>query len=427
MTRFHREDPDALDALAELARQSPKPPNQRDLERGLNRLRARVASPRNHRMWLPAVVVALCVALGASALLSRSLLTASAERITVSKIEGGKLLEGGYLSESGHDGVKLSLSEGSQFQLMPGARGRLKAVSAQGAQFANERGSASFRITPAPHRHWTVEAGPFVVAVTGTEFTVKWDPAEERLEVLLRRGRVLVSGPIVGEDLTLRPGQKLSVNLPRAETVISEARAESSADATSANTASATAAPVPPEPSALPAEVSSEPTPKRPPESSTPRTGRNWKQALANGQWDSILGDVEREGVEASVNSVSSDELFALTDAARYRRRPDIARAALLAQRRRFPGSPRSLDALFLLGRVEESRSGGATQALQWYDQYLDRAPSGTYAAEALGRKMVLYQKLRGSSAARAIAEQYLQRFPEGSYAGTARALSNAH
>jgi hypothetical protein len=71
-----------------------------------------------------------------------------------------------------------------------------------------------------------------------------------------------------------------------------------------------------------------------------------------------------------TLQTASSDDLFALADAARYRRRADLARSALLAQRRRFPSSPRSLDAIFLLGRVEELRAGGRAPAIEWYDEY---------------------------------------------------------
>ena len=130
--------------------------------------------------------------------------------------------------------------------------------------------------------------------------------------------------------------------------------------------------------------------------------------------------------MKATLESASSDDLLALADAARYRRRTDLARDALLAERRRFPGSPHSLDAAFLLGRVEEAGGHGPERAIQWYDEYLIRAPTGTYASEALGRKMTLTSKLGGTSRARPIAEEYLRRFPAGTYAGPARAIVGA-
>jgi TolA-binding protein len=149
---------------------------------------------------------------------------------------------------------------------------------------------------------------------------------------------------------------------------------------------------------------------------------RRWADELASGNWDRILEDVERTGLDASLSKASSEDLFALADAARYRRRPDLAMAALLAERRRFPNAPRALDALYLLGRVEESR-GGPSRALAWYDEYLVRTPTGAYAAEALGRKMTVTNQVNGAAQTRPIAEEYLRRFPKGSYAGSARAL----
>jgi TolA-binding protein len=130
--------------------------------------------------------------------------------------------------------------------------------------------------------------------------------------------------------------------------------------------------------------------------------------------------------LKATLERASSEDLLALADAARYRRRMDLARDTLLAQRRRFPDSPRALDAAFLLGRVEEASDSGLARALEWYDDYLKRAPKGTYASEALGRKMTLMSKLEGVSRARPVAEEYLRRFPNGTYAGPARAFVRA-
>ena len=85
-----------------------------------------------------------------------------------------------------------------------------------------------------------------------------------------------------------------------------------------------------------------------------------------------------------TLESAASEDLFVLADAARYATRAELARSALLAVRRRFPRSPRSLDALFMLGRAEEARENGTrAQAIDRYDEYLAQAPTGAYAAEA--------------------------------------------
>jgi len=194
---------------------------------------------------------------------------------------------------------------------------------------------------------------------------------------------------------------------------------------TDGHKATAPAAPDEPGPSTQPGLTDRPAAPK------TPTVGkgmddRRWSRELALGHWDRILADAKRMGVDTALGRVSGDDLFALADAARYRRQPSLARAALLAERRRFPDSPRAQDAVFLLGRVEELREHGGQQALAWYEQYLSGAPSGPFAGEALGRKMTLAERLDGPERARPVAEEYLRRFPKGNYAGAARTLMRA-
>jgi hypothetical protein len=94
-----------------------------------------------------------------------------------------------------------------------------------------------------------------------------------------------------------------------------------------------------------------------------------------------------------------------------------------LAQRRRFPGSPRAAEAAFLLGRLEDESAAGASRALSWYERYLKEAARGRYVSEALGRKMTDLERTSRGQEALAIASDYLRRFPTGSYAHAAAAL----
>jgi hypothetical protein len=365
-------------------------------------------------------VAVLCLILAAIATSWLRLRSPVAQKpIALSRMQGGQLLQGGYLAESGTLGMQLFFDEGSQVALTPGARGRLRLDGTAGARLLLERGSVSLQITPTPEPHWSVESGPFLVTVKGTDFTVGWDPTSELFELTLRRGRVVVSGPVVGDDFVVHPGQKLRVSLPKAETVIVDERTASVAPPTvsSAGPGANAATPAPTDDS----KVSANGGNASPPAAASSSRRRQWRGALASGEWDRIISEAEVGGIETTLEAATSEDLFALADAARYRRRLDVARAALLAQRRRFPSSPRAAEAIFLLGRVSELRPGGRAQALQYYDEYLGRAPGGTYAAEALGRKMTLVNE--SGSGARSIAEEYLRRFPHGSYAGAARTL----
>jgi len=430
-----RESP-ALAALVDLRREAAKPRSAAELERGLAAVRARVAADGAHRPLLFRGLVlgaAMLVAVLAAPRLWRAVRTSG---VAVQRIDGGALLDGGYLAQSGHGGVEVVFNEGTHFKLAAGTRGRLRELRRDGAALSLENGAASFQVTPDPARRWSVEAGPFLITVKGTIFDVTWDPASERFDLTLRRGRVQVSGPVVGDGITLNAGQHLAVRLPLAETVITETANE--AEAASERTSEAEPKPAgnpggpavapSPSPGRLPsskrpaARATGESAPL-PPTAAKAADARGWQAWLAAGQWDRILADAERAGVASTLEQASSEDLFALADVARYRHRADLARAALLAQRRRFPSSPRALDAVFLLGRVAEVGEG-APRAMALYDEYLALAPHGPYAGEALGRKMILSNDQGDSAQARAIARQYLLRFPSGSHAAAARALT---
>ena len=425
----------ALVALSELARKSARPPTPAQLDSGLRAVRSRLEIDEQKgwrafpQRWGVLRLTVLGILAAASVVVAVIVVRSGGSRAPLAqpalsyRLEGGNLIDGGYLRESGASGIRAVFSEGTEFILMPGTRSRLRAVDASGARITIEHGAASFQVTPANDRRWQVDVGPFLVTVKGTAFTVSWDAVTERFELKLQHGAVTVSGPLTSGEIALRAGQRLLVDLPKGEAVINEHMPEER-----------------PAPPADSAPRASEPAPDRPPTASNKpaapvgrhgaasaaRSGNDhqWAAALAAGHLDRILAEAERAGLKATLETASSDDLLALADAARYRRRTDLARDALVAERQRFPGSAHALDAAFLLGRVEEASD--QARAIQWYDEYLMRAPTGTYASEALGRKMTLTNKLGGTSRARPIAEEYLRRFPAGTYAGPARAIVRA-
>jgi hypothetical protein len=342
------------------------------------------------------------------------------------RVEGGEIVDGGYLRSLGSAGVKLRFTEGSELEFHAGARGRLRSVDANGARFAIERGTASVQVAHRPGAHWLVDAGPFLIAVKGTTFTVAWDATGEQLDVRMEQGTVSVTGPLSEGAITVSAGQRLAINLPRREVVLR--------DVEGAAASHPAMAPVSPEPERTPTKHGLDGEPGDSAGGATGRrlgarargavaSPRNWAAALVVGDADSILRDVERRGLARCLAEASGEDLSALADAARYRRRDSLAKEALLAQRSRFPGSARARDAAFLLGRLEEVREGGRSKALSWYERYLEEAPAGAYASEALGREMIVTQDLIGFAAAQRVAEDYLRRFPTGTYAGAARAL----
>jgi hypothetical protein len=256
---------------------------------------------------------------------------------------------------------------------------------------------------------------------------VAWDAVTERFDLTLERGAVSVTGPVSSGSVLLKEGQRLAVDLPRHQTTISEFDPSGAGPPETEPAMRPDLSPAGPPPSAQPSKAPAtfRPVERTPPEPN-PGLRRRWAQAVATGNWDSILADADRVGIRQTLAQASSDDLLALADAARYRLRGDLARAVLLAERRRFPGSAPALEAAYLLGRLAESRHGGIDEALQWYDVYLAGSSTGPYASEALGRKMMATNELHREGDARVLARDYLRRFSGGAYAGAARALLSA-
>jgi len=219
----------SLSSLTKLARDTVQRPNASELERSLDWLSARVAAHTSRRAnavrWVLAGLGALfCTLVSVEA---ASVWPESARELPTLAyhIEGGSVLAGGYLREAGNGGVRLFYSDGTHVQLMPGARGRVPSLDTAGTRVVLDQGSASFNLAHSDARRWQVEAGPFSVAAEGTSFTASWDPPSERFELRLQHGRVAVSGPIAGGDIELRAGQRLLVDLPKRETLITDEQA----------------------------------------------------------------------------------------------------------------------------------------------------------------------------------------------------------
>jgi TolA-binding protein len=151
----------------------------------------------------------------------------------------------------------------------------------------------------------------------------------------------------------------------------------------------------------------------------------SWSDLIAKGDFPAIVQDAERCGLDTTLARGSALDLITLADAARYTKKYETARQALLALRARFAGSNRAKDAAFFLGRLSEVEPASSDAALTWYDTYLAEADRGPYASEALGRKLTLLVR-KDPERAHKVARSYLQRFPQGNQAELARSVVQA-
>jgi ferric-dicitrate binding protein FerR (iron transport regulator) len=177
-------------------------------QRLLSTLRQR--RPRGSRVWqrgaLGGVALALALTGGAYAWKQRS-----SSRLTYD-VTGGLLSDSGYVRSTGASGARLAFSDGTAVDLQDGARARIAAVDAHGARLAIENGHAALNIARLPGAAWYVDAGPFVIQVTGTQFDVDWSSYDDTLSVDLHDGSLIVSGPPAPAGVLLRAGQRLTAH-----------------------------------------------------------------------------------------------------------------------------------------------------------------------------------------------------------------------
>ena len=335
-------------------------------------------------------------------------------------VDGAAPPPGGYVRSSRVHEPELAFSDGTNIHLLPSTRARVVEVGARGARLLLEDGRAHVHVVHRPRAEWQLQAGAFLIHVHGTAFFVAWNAAESRLDIQMESGVVSVDGPRSGDTVIVQGGQSLSARLDGSPMVATTTQPPPPAPAVSGSQAAGPALEAPPPvDSVAPGDA-----PRAAP-SIAPRSAR-WPDRLADGDAAGILAEAQRRGIASVLAGASSEDLAALADAARFRNQDRLARRVMLAQRHRFAGTLRAEEASFLLGRLADGAGGRASDALAWYDRYLREAPSGAYAAEAMGRMMLVLERQQRTNQARDVAVAYLRRFPRGVYAREAHALASS-
>jgi TolA-binding protein len=323
--------------------------------------------------------------------------------------------------------ARVLFSDESRLGIEPSAKIKVLGTDAHGAQVAVADGSIDVFVKPRGHSSWRFEAGPFSILVKGTAFHLGFEAAKGRLDLHMKTGVVEVRGPREGGVVTLRGGEsvELFASPPREAPVAAhvEVRQESRP---------AEVASTPPTQKLQETAQASRIAAKRAAHGGSGRLAMHdgayaihavpWSDLIAKGEFSAIVQDAESRGMDVTLARGSALDLITLADAARYTRKYETARQALLALRARFTGSDRSKDAAFFLGRLSEVGPASSDAALTWYDTYLAEASRGPYASEALGRKLTLLVRIDPERARRA-ARTYLQRFPQGNQADLARSV----
>lgn len=416
------EQRDALDAIAKLARRSASFVMDDARKRASRAALLERVENEPDRRSLRAALPVLASALAAAAAIA---LFFAWPRTLEYDVEGTRS-ENGYVSAPGERSVTLRFSDQTEVLAESGARLRVESTSARGARVLVERGRTRVQVAHSKGAEWTFVAGPFEVEVRGTRFVMSWEPAHEAFELMLEQGAVNVRGPFGTGPIALTAGQRFRGD--GATRSMSVTNGLAALGTTPVMAPLELAAPPSSAPPLAPRAVESTQTAPASREHlpSTHRAQRSWTQRIVDGEFTTIVQEAEARGIASTLASASSTDLRALSDAARYAGRPELAEQSLLSLRQRFPGSADGRAAAFMLGRLQEGR-GRAAQAKSFYETYLSESPSGNFAAEALAGKMRIVLALSGRGAAQPIARDYLARYPTGVHAKTAREIVGTH
>lgn len=383
----------------------------------LDRVRARAVAGRGSALLRakarvrrgPAVAAAAAFVTTALAL---ALVRASSPSALSASVDDGvarEALAAGAWVSAEERAVPVTFSDGTRFELARGGQARLVAVGPRGANVTLERGHLHGVVVRRDGARWRIDAGPFVVAVTGTELDVDWNPEEATLRVKLKTGSALVRGCHIAVDRAVVGGEEL--------------RAECTHDSAARNARPQPPLPVPPSASGPPVPAPSLAAP--PPASVARAGGEDWRELARGRRYDEAVRLAEAEGLGSVCARASGEDLDALSDAARLAHRGDVAGRVLDCARTRFPGTERAATAAFELGRVA-STAGDDARAQRWFEVYLQERPSGHLAREALGRAMESAERVGARDRATELAQRYLRNYPTGPHAGAARVIVDA-
>jgi transmembrane sensor len=367
--------------------------------------RTRVARP-----WFVAIAAALTFAAAATIWIGAHPAREGAITFVVGNAAArGRL--GDWIDASGADIVPLRFSDGSSVDLAPGSQGRVTETVRDGVHMLLERGGAEASVVHRDTTHWRIDAGPFQIAITGTRFAVRWDPAAEVLGLEMHEGHVVVTGAFLREPIPVSSGQILNAFCKEARAEVADARA-AVAPERALVTAPASSVEAPADRASRPGPLS----PKRLP------LQTSWQELALRGEYRDALDAAERLGFEAECRRASGKDLLLLGDAARLVGYGARAQQAYLAARERIAGGDRTA---YAIGLVAFDGAHDYAEAAKWFETYLRENATGPLRREAAGRLLEALQRSGQTERASQFAQSYLAEYPSGPHAPLARQLAS--
>jgi len=321
------------------------------------------------------------------------------------------------------DTAEMTFADGSAISLSASSSARVLQTAPHAVRVLLEQGEATVQVTRTKQTSWLLEAGPFHVIVTGTRFSLSWNADDQIFTLALHEGSVLIDGPMLKDATRIAAGQQVTaeVTLRRFEISALDAPAEEDSTMPGMDTRPAFSSSL-----KIGAVAKEKPADKPSPvpvaEARTKERSL-WQQLCAAGEFNQVVHEARQRGLQPTMETASLDDLMALGEALRLTRNRMLAQQVYEAVRRRFAGTAQSSTAAFHMGRTAFDQQHAYGVAARWLEIYLQEAPDGAFARDALGRLMEAQQKSGNRSAAMRSAHTYLERYPDGVHASIAAAL----
>lgn len=331
-------------------------------------------------------------------------------------------VEGQWVEASEAKPLPIHFEGGSEFVLDKGAAARVVHANFKTVILDLSKGRVECRVHGNGKTGWLVRAGTYRVQVTGTAFSVVWDPGDAQLEVTVTHGSVLVFGAALGEH-----GVKLSafdhLSVGRDKTTITQDTRPEERLAQQVEAQEPDLRGIDPNPPLTtrpePSTAGPQNSPARKPKPKEP----GWKELYGQKDYDKVIELITAQGLDQFIGDASAPELWEVGNAARYTRRGDVAQRVLKGLINRFPGSQWTPNGTFLLGRVAMELQGNPGAAQTWFEQYLSMAPGGPLAEESLGRLIDVCRLSGKNETAQKYARRYLSNYSGGPFAQLAQSV----
>jgi len=314
-------------------------------------------------------------------------------------------------------------NEGTEVTLLAKSRATVVEVAKNSAVLRLNEGELKASVVHHSGTQYSVLAGRYKVAVTGTKFSVSWNEENAQFRMSLTEGSVNVTTPtgafrsiVAGTDcfgsddgFTCSPHSSALARHQAEQLDKSSRQGDARGDSVRKDLQENESA------GDIHADGLKLNSPSRTIKAKAPET---WQQLEREGMFAEAHLVARRLGLARLYNQLPPEELMRLARVARLAQDPAAARQSLLACRRRFPHSSSAARSAFLLGR-----NAHGSVAVQWFSTYLKEAPQGALAREASGRLVETHQRAGNTKQARRAARTYLTRFPSGPHADYSRGV----